>query len=137
MMCCREFNSQPYVVVFNVCILIAFVVWVITNNETMRWIACGITLIKFISTFLPFRRYQIIVEVDGDEIEVEDETVYVTGCELNQMYVAKRNSGWKLCTLRDPLTPSPGRKGKTYWSGYMYNNEDQYPYNSFEAHLVK
>lgn len=47
------------------------------------------------------------------------------------------NSGWKLCTLRDPLTPSPGRKGKTYWSGYMYNNEDQYPYNSFEAHLVK
>lgn len=81
-------------------------------------------------------------------IEVAEESVAETGIAAGELYMAQRNSGWKLLTCReyhryDPETCSDHyekfRKGGgiEVGCGLVWPQENAYPFYDYECYRVK
>lgn len=69
-------------------------------------------------------------------LEVSDDPVSITGITPGQLYVARRNTGWKLLTCQSyhPFTDLTSHEDAR--CGIVYPVENAYPFNDWECRLV-
>lgn len=51
----QQFNQKSYMMTFNLVMIAMFVIWLFTANNTIRWIAAVMLIIKIATTFLSDR----------------------------------------------------------------------------------
>jgi len=65
-----------------------------------------------------------MIEIEG--LVCEEETIYKTGIKQSELYMAKRNTGWKLLTCREYNKETE----------VVFPKEDGYAFDSWECHRV-
>lgn len=87
------------------------------------------------------------IELENAKIVCMDETVYNTGIKPGELYMAKRNTGWKLLTCRDVSYGANrcGNGNEKFFCEHhpenghidvVFPQENAYPFDSWECFKV-